>query len=146
MKTLIIGLIMAIVLIAGCAETISPTAWIITGSDLDTVDNPIIGRVGVNSEGVEAGLELNYTGGHIVRHSYGAYILYELQQQIIGTTPYMGFHAVIAEDDIEERYGPIVGTLVDITPQVQAVVEAQYTEQAAATDEFKAFAGIRAKF
>jgi len=118
----------------------------LTSSDLEAADNPIIGRVGVNSDGVEAGLELNYIGGHMERHSYGAYILYELEQQIIGTSPYMGFHATIAEDEVEERYGPIVGTLVEIRPRVSAVVEAQYIDQAAASDQYKAFAGLRVKF
>ena len=147
MRTILITIILAVLLLAGCnEETCRPTAWIITGSDMDAVDNPIVGRVGVNNDGVEAGLEINYTGGHMVRHSYGAYILYELEQEIIGTAPYLGFHGLIAEDDVEERYGPIVGTLIQITPRVTTVIEGQYTSQAAATDEFKAFAGIRAKF
>ena len=103
---------MAIVLIAGCNETIRPkvTTWIMTSSDLEAADNPIVGRVGVNSDNVEAGLELNYVG-RMERHSYGAYIIYELEQQIIGMTPYLGFHAVVAEETV--GYDDFIHVVID---------------------------------
>ena len=145
MKTVLITLILAIALIAGCDETCRPEAMIITGSDIDAADNPITGRIGINSEGVGFGLALNYAGGHVEHESYGAYIYGELQPTPIGT-PYMGFQAILAIDDVEEEYGPILGTFIPITDRISTVIEAQYIDQADSSDQYRAFAGIKARF
>ena len=145
MKTVLLTIIAVLfLLVAGCNETIRPTAWILTGSDVDTKDNPIVGRVGVDNQGVGFGLELNYAGGHVERQSYGAYITAELEPTPAGT-PYIGYHALLAIDDVDEQHGPILGTLLDVGG-ITTVIEGQYIGQADGNDQYKAFAGVRVKF
>ena len=133
-----------LLLVAGCNETIRPTAWILNGSDIGVEDNPIVGRLGVDNQGVGFGLELNYAGGHIERQSYGAYITAELEPTPIGT-PYIGYHALLAIDEVEEQHGPIVGTLITVGG-IETVIEGQYNEQADESERYKAYAGVRIKF
>ena len=132
----------AAVMLGGCNEELCrPTAWIMGGSNADAADNPVVGRVGVNADGVEFGLESNYEGGHMRNHAFGAYILAELSPTPVGT-PYVGYHALLADDNVEERHGPILGTLIHITPRIATVIEGQYNSQ---TEEYLAFGGVRIK-
>jgi hypothetical protein len=136
----------AAVMLGGCNEDLCrPTAWIMGGSDVDAADNPVTGRVGVNADGVEFGLESHYEGGHMQNQAYGAYILAELPPTLAGT-PYMGYHALLADDDIDERHGPILGTIIQITPRVATVIEGQYVGQADEDNQYRASAGVRVKF
>ena len=144
MKALLTTIILMCLLMAGCDETCKPAAWILTGSDIGPPDTPIVGRLGVDSKGVGFGLELNYLGGHIERESYGAYITAELEPTPLGT-PYVGYHALLAIDDVDEQYGPILGTLIEVGG-ITTVVEGQYIGQADGSDQYKAFAGVRVKF
>jgi len=143
MKTVLLTITL-ILLIAGCTETIRPAAWILSGSEVGVEDNPIVGRIGIDNQGVGFGLEANYSGGHIERQSYGAYITAELAPTPLGT-PYVGYHALLAIDEVEEQYGPIAGTLI-IVGGIETVIEGQYIEQADSSDKYKAYAGVRIKF
>ena len=143
MKTLITIVIAAMLLVVvGCNEECRPTVSILTGSDTDASDNPIVGRIGVDAEGVGFGLELNYTGGHVERQSYGAYITAELEPTPVGT-PYIGYHALLAIDDVEDQHGPILGTRIEITPRVSTVIEGQYVGQVDENDQYRLYAGLR---
>ena len=143
MKTVLLTITL-ILLVAGCNETIRPTAWILSGSDLDAQDNPIVGRLGVDNQGVGFGLELNYAGGHVERQSYGAYITAELEPTPLGT-PYIGYRALLAIDEVDEQHGPMVGTLIK-AGGIETVIEGQYNEQADESERYKAYAGVKVKF
>ena len=133
-----------ILLVVGCTETIRPAAWILSGSEVGVEDNLIIGRIGIDNQGVGFGLEANYSGGHIERQSYGAYITAELEPTPIGT-PYIGYHALLAIDEVEEQHGPMVGTLIT-AGGIETVIEGQYNEQADESERYKAYAGVKVKF
>ena len=149
MKKLIVMLAVAVcaaVLIAGCnEEQCRPTVSILTGSDMDSIENPIVCRIGIDNQGVGFGMELNYAGGHVERQSYGAYITAELAPTPAGT-PYIGYHALLAVDDTEEKHGPILGTIIQVTPTVATVIEGQYIGMVDENEQYLAFLGVKAKF
>ena len=146
----------AAVLIAGAGcneEQCRPTAWLMGGTGDDSVDNDIVGRVGLrNPQGIEFGAESNWIGVHGANQNYGAYVIGELDKTPVGT-PYIGGHASIIDDEDGGFYGPVAGTILEVAG-IETVIEYQYLEftgmmedaQGVWNDEHKVLVGFRLRF
>lgn len=143
-------LLLVALLLCGCGEH-QMTAWMLSGGDIDAVDNEFTGRLGLRgADGVEFGAESNWVGTRGQAQSYGAYALAEMDESI--GHPYIGYHASIA-NDIEDGglYGPVGGTIITIGG-LETVLEYQYRDFTGSmadldkNDAHKVFAGVRIRF
>jgi len=154
MKKLILTILLCL-LVAGCnEEQCRPTAWIMGGTNIDSSENDIIGRLGLrNNEGIEFGAESSWIGVSGANQTYGAYALAEVEVGPLGT-PYIGYHSTIANDYEDGGfYGPIAGTIVKVG-NIETVFEYQYLDyngslaeiKADENDRHKATVGTRFRF
>lgn len=130
------------------------TVWAMGTSDLDSQENEFVGRVGVQLEDVEMGLESVWQGVHGDGQAYGAYVLMHLlgEPGVLGK-PYLGYHATIIDAEDGGAYGPIAGTKYELGANLETVLEGWYRDftgnlkqTAESNDIWKLFAGVRYKF
>jgi hypothetical protein len=155
MKKLLFTLI--ILLVAGNAYACRPTAWMLGGTDVQTEGDNYIARLGLrDTTGIEFGIESDWSGlrGKAPNQAFGAYLLAELPKTPAGI-PYLGGHAAIAfNDDDIGFYGPIAGTIIEITPNLDSIIEFQYLDfngnfsaaNPEVQDQYKIYAGLRFRF
>ena len=157
MKTALIMIAFAAMLIVseGCNEEIcKPTAWLMSGSNLDAVDNEIIGRVGIrNNDNIEFGAESNWLGVKGENQTFGGYVVAWLPIDPNNFEPYVGFDVTAGDVADGSFYGFLAGTAIRIGP-IKSVVEysnTQYSGQLAdkydhANDEHRVRAGLIFEF
>lgn len=121
--------LMLLVAATGC-QTAQPTAWFLSGSDVDSEDNRYVGRLGVEQGDLEFGAQSDWVGVHGERQTYGAYALLHLpwDENLLGTQ-YTGFQTSIAVDHEDGgSYGFLAGTLKPLSEDVDAVAEYRYSD------------------
>jgi len=164
MKRIILIAGLAILLVAGCAERLSPmkpNVWLVSGANVAAADgeNEIedsleyVGRIGLRTANTELGVASDWWMGSDPRQSYGVYAVQFLTDPngLLGTLPYAGVQATLdIEDDSGGMYGFVAGTIVpigglDVVTEFQArrFNEVLADKMTAAEDEYKVFVGLR---
>lgn len=163
MKRVILIVVLAILLVAGCAETakVQPAAWLLSGANVQSGDSEneiedtleYVGRVGVQVGQTEAGLASNWFKGN-PRQEYGVYFIQFLAQDpnnLLSKT-YIGAQATLDVKEEGGMYGFMAGTIlnvggVDLATEFRA---STYTEALGdkmdSQDRYKVFVGPRFKF
>jgi len=164
MNRWIVIVALAILLVAGCAERISPmkpSVWLLSGANVAASDaeNEIedtleyVGRIGLRTANTELGVASDWWMGSDPRQSYGVYAVQFLTDPngLLGTLPYAGVQATLdIEDDSGGMYGFVAGTIIPIKGldvvtefQTRRFNDALAEKMAAAEDEYKVFVGLR---
>ena len=155
---------LVILLVAGCAERISPmkpSVWLLSGANVAASDaeNEVedtleyVGRIGLRTANTELGVASDWWMGSDPRQSYGVYAVQFLTDPngLLGTLPYAGVQATLdVEDDSGGMYGFVAGTIIpikglDVVTEFQAgrFSEVLDEKMTAAEDEYKVFVGLR---
>ena len=164
MNRWIMIVVMAILLVVGCAERVKPmqpTMWLLSGANVAASDaeNEIedtleyVGRIGLRTANTELGVASDWWMGSDPRQSYGVYAVQFLTDPngLLGTLPYAGVQATLdIEDESSGMYGFVAGTIIpikglDVVTEFQArrFSEVLDEKMTANEDEYKVFVGLR---
>ena len=139
-----------ILLLVGCASY-QPTAWLMTGTDLDSKDNVVSARIGaVNPEGLEPFIEINYLDGIKESQTYALGLVQSVTVVDLGSQYIGGRFGIIDAAESGISYSFIVGQAIPVTKNISTVIEGQYIEYdreiAGTENEIAGFVGIKGKF
>lgn len=147
-----VWMVTIVLLVAAGTVNADLTAWLMGTPELDSADNEIVARLGIQNEDVEFGLQMDYIGIHGDNQWTGVYGILHLQGDfttLLGQ-PYIGYQASLSFDEDGGCYGPIAGTIYNKI----FVIEGWYRDfngplsaiLADENDQWKVFAGLRIKF
>ena len=143
-------------LVAGCQDSLTPTATLLSGTDIDNQANEYIGRLGVQLGPTEVGLASHWWDRSDAHQVYGVYALQSLADPnglgLLGR-PYLGGQVTLDLDDDGGMYGFVVGTVYDLAGieiltefQVRTYTEALDALHPESEDRYKLFVGPRIRF
>ncbi len=156
-RTLIAITTVLLVAATGC-QTARPTAWFLSGADIDSSVNEYIGRIGIESQDekgepvTEFGLQSDWIGATGGRQKYGVYALWFVPfgENVLGRQ-FAGYATTIDWDHEEGGYyGPVAGTIRPINENISALVQYSYRDFTAlehsSSDVHLVSGGVRWKF
>jgi len=119
------------ILMAGCSENMTPTASLLSGSNIQLEENSVeyVGRLGLQADGINFGLQSTWADeAEDMAQFYGVFITQELTNDpnlpVLGKM-YLGAQATINLDNDGGLYGPILGTSIEVGG-IEVITEFQY--------------------